>query len=59
MKVRRELETFEQAVEKARRALKSSWLKGESTEGEVRMEKKNIEPFHVKRAKHDPKSKSI
>ena len=51
MKIRRDLETFEEAVEKARRTLMTSWLKAESPEGGVRMTKRNIEPLQAGMAK--------
>jgi hypothetical protein len=55
MKIRRDLETLEQAVEKARRQLKISWLNPKNLERQVPMSKRGSENLEGKGTKQDSK----
>jgi hypothetical protein len=48
MNIRQDLETFEEAVEKARRQLKKPWLNPKNLERQVPVSKRNSESSHGK-----------
>jgi len=58
MKIRQDLETLEQAVEKARRQLTISRLNPKNLERQVLMSKRGLENLEEKRTRQDSKRAS-